>query len=1858
MTGFVLLSAGLARAQITLGEAVDNTSLTWTTGGNADWVGVNTTTHDGTDSAESGSIGALGKTWIETVVPESGILTFFWKVSSEGCKCDVLRFYIDGGIAAGGEIWGNVDWRQETFELAPGPHTLKWEYSKDFTLSGGQDRGWLDEVSFAPKPWAEAPPSMTVPALSNLPSYDVSWSASPTGGASYVLEEATDAAFTTGLRQVSSGTALSATVTGRADGTYYYRVKTVASGHFDSPWTNGSNGCLVDLPSASPPPGITVPTTDGDGDYVVSWQASVSNGVSYVLEEATDGSFTAGLREAYSGPDVSATITGRANGATYYYRVKATGMAYKDSVWTEGGNGCVVVFPPAGTPAGITVPVSDNDGAYQVTWGPSSTSGVTYVLEEATDAAFGSDLRIAHVGTALSADIANRVTGNTYFYRVKAIKGGFSDSAWMVGGNGCQVDIPAEAPQGITVPALDNDGDYTISWQASNTPGVDYVLEEATDAAFTTGLQEVYRGQALSVSIGGKTDGMYYYRVKATGNGYLDSPWMTGSNGCEVILTIVSTPGSVIVPTGSLTHFYTVSWGASSTSGVTYVLQEALDTAFTLGVRTVHQGSASSATITDRTDGTYYYRVKAIKSGFIDSSWAEGPNGCAVEIYPLEDALDNTALIWATGGNGEWFAELTETSDGVDAAQSRNIGSTQTSWVMTTVPDGGTLKFFWKVSSEFCCDFLNFYVDDMAVPVEKISGSQDWTQESFTLSAGAHTLKWEYEKDFTVSGGADTGWLDQVEYVSSGLPFASPPLSITVPPSDADGAYTILWEASSTDGVIYVLEEATDSAFTADVRTAYVGTAQEASITGKTHGVTYYYRVKATKTDHIDSTWTTGANGCLMDFPASPPPTLTVPATDSDGAYTVSWSASITNGVSYVLEEATDPAFTADLQEVYSGTGLSAGVTGREHGKTYYYRVRATGGGHGDSAWTVGANGCAVSYPPAEPPSGITVPAADSDGAYTINWGASITNGVSYVLEEATDAAFTADLQEVYSGAGLSAPVTGKATGVTYYYRVKATGNGYSDSPWVEGGNGCAVRFQAGAPSSVSVPPSDGDGDYDVTWGASITNGVTYVVEEAADSGFSTGLAEVYRGPDLSVSIGGRPDGTYYYRVKAVKADFDDSDWTAGGNGCDVTTLVQMPASITVPASDSDGVDITVSWGPSVTSGVIYILEEATDSLFTDAVGVYAGTDLSTVLTRPTGETYYYRVKAEKAGDSSAWRVGGNGCLVPTGEPSSITVPANDNDGIYQISWGASITNAPVYILQEATDSAFTTGVLEINKGSALNHMVSGKPDGTYYYRVKAVKSIGTDSAWVQGANGCVVDLPDVAAPASITVPPGDGDGDYVVSWDASLTNGVSYVLEEATDSAFAEGLRVAYQSTGTSAAILGRTTGKTYYYRVKATAPGHTPSAWTLGSNGCQVSIPVGAPASISVPASDTDGAYIVLWGASSTPGATYVLEEATDSSFATGLREAYRGSGLSTSITGRTDGIYYYRVKAVKTDYADSSWMVAGNPCDVVLPPQAEMPPSLTVPASSNTGFYTITWQPSGTANVVYVVEESTDSTFSTGAETVYIGTSLQTLIVGKGTGTTYFYRAKAIKGGMMDSEWVEGGNGCSVLLPADAPLSISVPATDDDGTFDVSWQPSNTPGATYVLEEATDSAFATGLRTAYSGAGLSATISGRADETAYYYRVKAVKQDYDDSAWTVANNACFVDFPKAEPPSSIAVPPIDDDGNYTISWGPSSTAGAKYVLEESTDSTFVTGSQIIYSDTGLSFAVTGRTHGETYYYRVKAAARQNARRDILLPGESRRRRFPGQRLGRGEQRLLRTHRLCYHGNRRTQRHGELSA
>ncbi len=133
---------------------------------------------------------------------------------------------------------------------------------------------------------------------------------------------------------------------------------------------------------------------------------------------------------------------------------------------------------------------------------------------------------------------------------------------------------------------------------------------------------------------------------------------------------------------------------------------------------------------------------------------------------PLSEALD-TALSFTTGGSADWFAQTTTTRYDGDAAQSGDISGNQESWMQTTVSGKGTVKFYWKVSSEEDYDFLEFYIDGSLQ--EKISGLEDdWERQIYTIStSGSHTLEWRYIKDGSGDSGSDCGWVDKVEWLTT-----------------------------------------------------------------------------------------------------------------------------------------------------------------------------------------------------------------------------------------------------------------------------------------------------------------------------------------------------------------------------------------------------------------------------------------------------------------------------------------------------------------------------------------------------------------------------------------------------------------------------------------------------------------------------------------------------------------------------------------------------------------------------------------------------------------------------------------------------------------------------------------------------------------------------------------------------------------------------------------------------------------------------------------------------------------------------------------------------------------------------------
>ncbi|MBU4428582.1 MAG: M4 family metallopeptidase, partial [Verrucomicrobia bacterium] len=292
-------------------------------------------------------------------------------------------------------------------------------------------------------------------------------------------------------------------------------------------------------------------------------------------------------------------------------------------------------------------------------------------------------------------------------------------------------------------------------------------------------------------------------------------------------------------------------------------------------------------------------------------------------------AVNAPGFSWYTGGNTNWFSQSTITHDGLHAAQSGAITNDAMTKMYTTAYGPGTMSFWWKVSSEAGWDFLKFYIDDVAQSM--ISGEVDWQFKSYSLSAGAHVLKWVYSKDQSVFGGSDAGWVDEVTLLLPLVVYAS------------SGTYADRVEVSwnpKADATEYELWRAQGIYDTGVAILLTVTTATSYTDTSVIPGITYYYWVKArTPSGTTDFNYYASGWRSWLSVPSG--------VAASDGSYLdkiqVTWTAA-GNASSYTVYRNTTSVDT-NASSIGSTAATSFDDTTATPNITYYYWVKGVDAG-------------------------------------------------------------------------------------------------------------------------------------------------------------------------------------------------------------------------------------------------------------------------------------------------------------------------------------------------------------------------------------------------------------------------------------------------------------------------------------------------------------------------------------------------------------------------------------------------------------------------------------------------------------------------------------------------------------------------------------------------------------------------------------------------------------------------------------------------------------------------------------------------------------------------------------------------
>lgn len=163
------------------------------------------------------------------------------------------------------------------------------------------------------------------------------------------------------------------------------------------------------------------------------------------------------------------------------------------------------------------------------------------------------------------------------------------------------------------------------------------------------------------------------------------------------------------------------------------------------------------------------YQIKASLSGY--TSVIQTVDISTTTVIDFTLAISNAISfetevppIFTYDGDANWTRVTPEAYDGTYSMKSGDIGDDQTSVMQASlnITSAGNISFYKKVSSESGYDFLKFYID--GTEKGSWSGNVDWSQESYPVTSGVHTFKWEYSKDSGVSNGSDCAWVDYIEF--------------------------------------------------------------------------------------------------------------------------------------------------------------------------------------------------------------------------------------------------------------------------------------------------------------------------------------------------------------------------------------------------------------------------------------------------------------------------------------------------------------------------------------------------------------------------------------------------------------------------------------------------------------------------------------------------------------------------------------------------------------------------------------------------------------------------------------------------------------------------------------------------------------------------------------------------------------------------------------------------------------------------------------------------------------------------------------------------------------------------------------
>ena len=360
--------------------------------------------------------------------------------------------------------------------------------------------------------------------------------------------------------------------------------------------------------------------------------------------------------------------------------------------------------------------------------------------------------------------------------------------------------------------------------------------------------------------------------------------------------------------------------------------------------------------------------------------------------------------------------------------------------------------------------------------------------------------------------------------------------------NDAQGRPTLTWKAvtgaakyevyraRSKDGDYIKYSTVTGTSYT---NTSYIE-----------NGNTYYYKVRALKSDGTAGAWSSIVS---VTYKQTLPAPAVTGGNDSQGRPTLKWNA-VTGAAKYEVYRARSRSGEYIKYSTVTGTSYT-NTSYIENGNTYYYKMRAL-----DANGTAGAWSSIVSVTYKQTLSAPTVTGGnDAQGRPTLKWNA-VTGAAKYEVYRARS--LNGDYIKYSTVTGTSYTNTSYIeNGNTYYYKVRALKSDGTAGAW---SSIVSVTYKQTLSAPAVTGGNDAQGRPTLTWKA-VTGAAKYEVYRARSrSGeyikYSTVTGTSYT--NISYIENGN---TYYYKVRAL-----GSNGTAGAWSSIVSVTYRKPAAATV----------------------------------------------------------------------------------------------------------------------------------------------------------------------------------------------------------------------------------------------------------------------------------------------------------------------------------------------------------------------------------------------------------------------------------------------------------------------------------------------------------------------------------------------------------------------------------------------------------------------------------------------------------------------------------------------------------------------